>query len=150
MTADELLHLWQTDLAALSSARVADQWLELSLPLSTLTSKFVRVFVQVTTSGNLLLCDLCDLTQDTYEVGNTLTAFEAAIDLTQRRPEYANFFCQSGAVFSRLEQPEQLTSRLFDFGQLLQLVVNLAVLAQETGPVCDGALVVSRVPHRRR
>ena len=149
MNATELLARWQADAAQLASARLNGVWQEITLPYSTLSSKFVRVFVQANSDGSFLLSDLCDLTQDTYEVGDELTAFHAAIDLTERKVAPGGCYCQSGAVFCRVKNIDVLTAHLFDVAQLLQLVVNLAVLAKQTGPVCSNALVVVQMPNRR-
>lgn len=148
MSTEEILASWQTDVAALASARMSGVWVEITLPFSTLSSKFIRVFVQVNGDGTYLLSDLCDLTKDTYEVGEERKAFYAAIDLTERKVTPGGCYCQSGAVFCRVPQAELLGARLFDMAQLLQLVVNLAVLAGERGRVCENALVVTQVARR--
>lgn len=150
MTPKALLALWRTAADALTTARVSNLWVEISLPLSTLSSKFVRVFVQANGDGTFLLSDLCDLTEDNYEVGDDNRAFAAALDLTGRRVASGDCYCQSGAVFCRVASEEVLSARLFDLAQLLQLSVNLAVLSLETGPVSEGALVVSQMPRRAR
>lgn len=148
MSTEELLATWQADVAALASARMNGVWVEMTLPLSTLSSKFIRVFVQDNGDGTYLLSDLCDLSEDTYEVGENRRAFYAAIDLTERKVTADGCYCQSGAVFCRVPQAELLTARLFDMAQLLQLVVNLAVLAGHRGPVCENALVVTQINRR--
>jgi hypothetical protein len=150
MSPKELLALWRTAAECLTTARMSGLWVEITLPLSTLSSKFVRVFVQTNDDGTFLLSDLCDLTEDSYEVGDDNRAFAAALDLTGRKVASGDCYCQSGAVFCRVPSEELLTSRLFDLAQLLQLSVNLAVLSLETGPVSEGALVVSQMPRRAR
>lgn len=148
MSTEEVLARWQADVAQLASVRMNGVWVEITLPFSTLTSKFIRVFVQANDDGTYLLSDLCDLSNDTYEVGEERRAFYAAIDLTERKVSDGGCYCQSGAVFCRVPQAELLTARLFDLAQLLQLVVNLAVLAGHRGPVCENALVVTQITRR--
>lgn len=128
MKAAQLLEAWQQDIAKLSSMKHGDNCTELSLPFSTLTNKFVRVFV-VELADEWLISDFGDICQDVY--GFEGSELNPAYDLATRimgSEVHPTMQASGGELFVRVKSADLLTAAIFDFASFIQLCVNTAAL----------------------
>ena len=128
MKAAQLLQAWQQDVAKLCTMKHGDNCTELSLPFSTLTSKFIRVFV-IELADEWLITDMGDLAQGTY--GFEGHKLNPAYDLAARimgTEVHPTMRAVGGELFVSIKSAELLTSAIFDFAQFIQLCVNTTSL----------------------
>ena len=128
MESAQILEQWQQDVAKLTSMKHGGNCTELSLPFSTLTDKFVRVFV-IELADEWLVTDMGDLAQDMY--GFEGHRLNPAYDLATRimgSEVHPTMQATGGELFARVKSAEMLTAAVFDFAQFVQLCVNTTAL----------------------
>jgi hypothetical protein len=128
---DLVIQAWKDDTFKLiSTRRRADDVLEITLPYSTLTDKFVRLFIDEPTIGNYLISDGGDLHSDEYE---TTAELEVSGPFLQGKELLAKQawagIKQEGEAFVCKTDLRQLTAKMFDMAEFIQLSVNLAYLS---------------------
>lgn len=133
MDAQDILQAWRKDSAELASTKGRVGWIELTLPFSTLTDKFVRVYIKHGAVGDYIISDNGDLHNDEYEVGEydspSSQPYQQAQALVQAG-HYENIKQEGEGFYWRVTNPDLLTSALFDMAQFIQLSVNVAALHQ--------------------
>ncbi|MCC3159656.1 hypothetical protein LJ737_20615 [Hymenobacter sp. 15J16-1T3B] len=125
---EHLLAMWQADITALSQVKMHGPMVELILPLSTLTSKFVSVFVKPHHEGGWWVHDNNYLETDAYYVGDEASTADHGHRL-QEEYDVSCYLADGQAVFFKhITDPALLTSAVLDMAQFIQLSVNLAYL----------------------
>lgn len=124
-TSDDIRGLLQ------GKVRRGSEAVEIVLPLSTLSHKFVSVFVEPCRAG-LLVSDGGYLADGTYETEGGDDACEKAKELLSRYPgvEFGENQEYERYEFSKVVKELRLLSAVvLDMGQLIQLAANLALLS---------------------
>lgn len=134
MDAQQILADFRQDTADLTSTRQRPGWLEFSLPYSTITSKFVRVYVRHQgATGHYILSECGDLAEDEYEVSednDSPLPYLRAQELLERG-NYPRVYCEADTFYWRVTNAEMLTSAMHDMAEFIQLAVNLAAFQQQ-------------------
>lgn len=136
MEALDLLTEWRNDAAKLCSVKDRLGWIEITLPYSTLTDMFIRVYARVDADGRFTVSDLADLSNDEYDVRDNLSAqpFLRAQELLDRG-HYSNIYKSGVSFVIAVKSKDMLTSALHDMAEFIQLSVNTAVLHEQRHPV---------------